>query len=90
MTDTTPDFAARVRARHAGMTPEMRMQIASNLFDAACTIVEASFPAGLTGRDRRLALARRLYGKELPEAALQRFADYPQTGKSPNPLRRRL
>jgi hypothetical protein len=85
VTDTTPEFAALARARHAGMTPDMRMRIASDLFDAARTIVEASLPTGLTERDRRLALARRLYGNELPEAALLQFADY---AKSPNPLHR--
>src|SRR6266850_7310875 len=88
VTDTTREFAALARACHAGMSPDRRMRIASDLFDAARTIVEASLPAGLSGRERRLALARRLYGKELPELALQRFADYPQSAKSPNPVHR--
>lgn len=90
MTDTTRAVEELVRGRHAGMTPDMRMRIASNLFDEARTIVEASLPAGLTGRARRLAFMRRLYGQELPEAAIQRFADYPQSTKSPNPLHRHL
>ena len=50
MTDTTREFAALVRARYRAMTPEMRVQIASDLFDTARAIVESSLPAGLTER----------------------------------------
>jgi len=85
VTDTTPAFAALARAHHAGMTPDMRMRVASDLFDAARTIVEASLPTGLTERDRRLALGRRLYGKELPEAALLRFANFSVSGADEAP-----
>jgi hypothetical protein len=74
--DTTQEIVALVHAHHAGMTPDMRMRIASDLFETARAIVESSLPAGLTERERRLTVARRFYGNELPEAALLQFANY--------------
>jgi hypothetical protein len=59
------------------MTPGERVEIAARMFDDARAIVESSLPPSCTGRERRLALARRLYGTELPHAALIAFADWP-------------
>ncbi len=70
MNDTSDDVADRVAQRHAAMTPEERLRIASSLFDAAREIVASSLPVGLDRRERRLAIMRRLYGTELPEEAL--------------------
>ncbi len=67
-----------VAEHHRRMTPEERIRIASAMFDAARAIVESSLPAHLTRRERRLAYARRMYGNELPQAALIAFADWPQ------------
>lgn len=78
MNDTVPGVAALVSERCSRMTPLERLTIASALFDTGRAIVESSLPASLAPRDRRLALLRRLYGKELPEAALQAFADHPK------------
>ena len=80
MSDTSPTVAALVAGHHRRLMPAERMQLVSALFDTACAIVESSLPPGLTRRERRLALARRLYGGELPEEALQAFAEYPQAG----------
>jgi hypothetical protein len=79
VTDTTLDVEELTRKRYREMTPEARIRIASDLFDTARTIVDSSLPTGLPRRERRLALARRFYGAELPEAALVRFAEY-ETG----------
>jgi hypothetical protein len=76
MNDTTPKIAELVARRHAEMSPEERMQIASDMFDTAREIVDSSLPNTLSRRDRRLASARRLYNEELPEAALNAFADW--------------
>lgn len=77
MSDTRPHVAALVAERHRRMTPSQRVEIAAAMFDTARAIVESSLPPGLSQRDRRLALARRLYGNELPETALLAFAEYP-------------
>jgi hypothetical protein len=53
-----------------------RMQIASDMFDTARKIIESSLPKDLSRRDRRLAVARRIYNDELPEAALIAFAEW--------------
>ena len=76
MSDTTPEIARLVQERHRAMTPDDRMRIASDLFDTACAIIDSSLASDLPRRERRLALARRLYQGELPEAALVRFAEY--------------
>ena len=75
MNDTSAKVAAIVAERHRRMTPEERVNIASTMFDTARAIVESSLPPGLTRRERRLALAERIYGKELPRAALIAFAE---------------
>ena len=65
-----------VAQRYQQMTPEERMRIAASMFETARVIVESSLPANLSGRERRLAFARRMYGDELPEAAMLAFADW--------------
>lgn len=78
MNDTSTEIAAMVAERHRQMTPDERMRIASSMFDTARAIVESSLPANLTRRERRPAYARRMYGNELPEAALIAFAEWPE------------
>ncbi len=77
MNDTSANVAAIVAERHRRMTSDERVNIASTMFDTARAIVESSLPPDLTRRERRLALAERLYGKELPRAALIAFAEWP-------------
>lgn len=67
-----------VAERHRQMTPDERMRIASSMFDTARAIVESSLPLNLTRRVRRLAYIKRMYGNELPEAALIAFAAWPE------------
>jgi hypothetical protein len=71
------------------MAPIERCQAASAMYDEARAIVESSLPVHLSRRERRLALAVRMYGKELPEAALEAFAARPPRTR-PQPLRRHL
>ena len=78
MDDTSSKVAAMVAERHRQMTPDERVRIASSMFDTARAIVESSLPAGLNRRERRLAYARRMYGAELPEAAMIAFAEWPE------------
>ena len=59
------------------MRPPDRMKIASSMFETARAIVESSLPPALPRRERRLAFAKRMYGDELPESALQAYADWP-------------
>ena len=79
MSDTSAAIADLVARRHAGMSPEERMRIASAMFDTAGKIIDSSLPAKLVGRERRLAYARRLYNDELPEAALNAFAAWQES-----------
>jgi hypothetical protein len=74
MNDTAPHFSWLVAERHLAMTPDQRLQAASDMFDTARAIVESSLPAGLSEHDRRLALVRRIYGDEISSAAQEAFA----------------
>ncbi len=67
------------------MSPIERCQIASAMYDEARAIVESSLPAHLSRREQRLALAIRMYGKELPPAALEAFAAHEPLAPVPSP-----
>ena len=77
MNDTSPAMESVIRERYRSMAPDERVRIAAAMFDTARAIVLASLPSDLDRKQRRLALARRLYADELPEAALVRFAEWP-------------
>jgi hypothetical protein len=74
--DTSPEMDKMVAERYKLMTPDRRMRIASSMFETARAIIESSLPPNLTRRERRLAFAKRLYAGELPDAALQAFAEW--------------
>jgi len=74
--DTSPDIDRMITERYKLMTPDQRMRIASSMFETARAIIDSSLPPTLTRRERRLAFAKRLYAGELPDAALQAFADW--------------
>ena len=69
-----PKVTALIEARYKAMTPIERLKIASSMFDTARAIVASSLPHNLSREERRYALAKRIYGDELPEAALQAHA----------------
>ena len=77
MNDTSATVAALVAIRHRAMDPVDRLQVAASLFETGRAIVESSLPTDLSRTERRLRLARRLYGGELPERALLAFATFP-------------
>jgi hypothetical protein len=76
MNDASAAILKVVADRHRSMTPAQRCLAASSLFETARKIVESSLPGGLTLEQRRLAVVRRIYQNELPEAALMAHARY--------------
>lgn len=76
MSDTSPEMKAMIKARYAQMTPDERVRICAGMFDTARAIVISSLPKNLSRRELRLAVARRFYGNELPEAALIAHAEW--------------
>lgn len=76
MNDTSAEAHRVFVERHRSMTPTERCIAAASMFETARTIVEASLPSGLTREQRRFAVARRLYGNELPETALAAHAKF--------------
>lgn len=81
MNDTSPQIEALVDERYRRMTPDERVRIAASMFETARAIVLSSLPPGLNRRERRLAVARRFYGDELPEAALIAHAEWSEESK---------
>ena len=77
MNDTSPKIEAMVNERYKQMTSDERVRIAASMFDTARAIVLSSLPPDLNRTERRLALARRFYSGELPEAALIAYAQWP-------------
>jgi hypothetical protein len=61
-----------IRERYAAMSGEERFLIGARMFDTARALVLASLPQGLTPRERRRALCRRLY-PELGEAVAEQL-----------------
>ncbi len=77
MNDTSPQIEALVTGRYAAMTALERLQILSSMFDTARAIVASSLPPGLSREERRYQIAERIYGTDLPEAALRAHARHP-------------
>lgn len=74
LSDTSDAVALLIRKRHAAMTPEERMKVASDLYKTARVTVDSSLPPSLTGAERRLAMARRFYGADVPDAMLVAYS----------------
>lgn len=66
---------AMIQERYKKMTPDERVVICAQMYETARAIVISSLPKNLSRRDLRLAVARRFYGNELPEAALIAYAE---------------
>jgi hypothetical protein len=77
MTDTSPEVEHMVARRHAAMTSLERFEIACSMRQSAIAVIESSLPPDLTRAERRYAIAKRMYGDELPEAALIAHANFP-------------
>ena len=76
MNDTSPKMEAMIRERYEKMTPDERVRICAEMYETARAIVISSLPKDLSRRELRLAVARRFYGNELPEAALIAHAEW--------------
>ena len=76
MNDTSPETERMVAARYAAMSPLERLSIVASMRQTAIAIIESSLPPNLTREQRRYAVAKRMYGSELPEAALLAYASF--------------
>jgi len=60
--DTSPEIAELQRKMLLRHTGEERFMMGIRMFDAARTMVLASFPENITGEERKKMLLRRFYG----------------------------
>jgi hypothetical protein len=67
MNDTTPEIEERMRQMLMARSGAERMIMAASMFDAARTMMLASFPEGLTEDELRRRLCERTYGMTLEE-----------------------
>jgi hypothetical protein len=66
MTDTSPEIAALVQQRMMERSGEERFMMGVRMFDVARKIMIASFPSGLTDRERKRMIYERTYGEPAP------------------------
>jgi hypothetical protein len=64
MRDTTPEFERFVATQYARLTPDERVRLCTEMFEAARALVESSLPAGLSDRERKRRITERFYGSE--------------------------
>jgi hypothetical protein len=64
MRDTTPEFERFVAAQYARLTPDERVRLCTEMFEAARALVESGLPAGLSDRERKRRITERFYGSE--------------------------
>jgi len=76
--------AMLAEGHHRAMTPDERCRAASSLFDTARAIVDSSIATDLMPAQRLLAIARRIYGTELPEAAYAAYETFWRASRSVN------
>jgi hypothetical protein len=83
MNDTDPEIAKLVRQRLLERSGFERVLMGSRLFEAAKTIVLASFPQGLTDIEIKGLLCERLYGNEVDvRAFVEHLRSLPPQGSS--------
>jgi len=73
MTDTSPEIAALFRERLLARSGAERVLMGSRMFDAARTIVLASFPPGLPEIEIKRRLCERFYGDDVDVEAFVEF-----------------
>ena len=65
MTDTPREVERMLRDNIMERSSEERFIMGAQMFDAACEMVKASLPRGLSEAEQRRQLFKRIYGKEL-------------------------
>ncbi len=65
MTDTPREVERMLRDKIMERSGEERFIMGAQMFDAACEMVKASLPRGLSEAEQRQQLFKRIYGEEL-------------------------
>ncbi len=64
MPDTTPEFRRFVDAQYRRLTPDERVRLCTEMFDAARSLAESTLPPGLGEYERKRRITERFYGAE--------------------------
>jgi len=65
MTDTPPEIEQMKRNEIMARSGEERFIMGAQMFDAACEMIRASLPPGLSEAEQRRLLFKRVYGNDL-------------------------
>lgn len=79
--DTTPDIMRIVREKLLQRSGAERVLMGSRMFEAACAMVRASFPRGLSNIEIKRRLCERLYGNEVN---IEAFVEHVRKLSQPN------
>ncbi len=66
MNDTPPEIARLVHERLMSLPQATRLMMGVQMFEAARSMILASFPPDITSEERRRLLFERVYGEPLP------------------------
>ncbi len=75
MNDTRPEIERLVREKIMARSGEERFVMGAQMFEAARTVIRASFPPGLSADETRHRLYERLYGEPLNAAVVRETPD---------------
>ena len=67
MRDTAPEFQQFVDAQYRRLSPDERLRLCTEMFDAARAIVESTLPPGLPEYERKRRITERFYGREFAD-----------------------
>jgi hypothetical protein len=67
MKDTSKDISNLYNDMLNKLTGQERMQLCSDMFDTARELILASFPKGISEKEKRKLLFLRLYGQDFSE-----------------------
>ena len=76
MNDADPAVAKEWRKRIAALSGSQRVIMACRMFHAGRAMVLASFPPGLSERERKALLFERLYGKDFNEEEKKKILEH--------------
>ena len=65
MSDTPQEIERMLREKIMTLSGDMRFIMGAQMFDSALEMIKASLPKGLSEREQRRLLFKRIYGKEM-------------------------
>ncbi|HSR66735.1 MAG TPA: hypothetical protein VLU25_02245 [Acidobacteriota bacterium] len=75
MNDTSPEMRRQFHEVLMTRTPQQRVAMAAEMFDTARRIVLSSLPSEWSEADKKVALVKRFYGRDLDPEFMDQVAE---------------